>query len=421
MSQLVINSLTNKIPLLFAPISGANTVTILIMVKTGSKYESRNLNGLSHFIEHMLFKGTKKLSTALDISSALDSLGSEYNAFTAKEYTGYWIKVAKAKSNSALEIIADMLLNSKFLSTEINRERGVIIEELNMYQNNPMMYIEDVFEECLYGDTPAGWDTIGTKDNILSFSRQDFLNYYQQQYGTQSFFIVLAGAVDDKNIRQVQRLFSKTRVNNWQDKVKVLEKQTSPQIKIVNKKVDQINLSLGVRAYPAGHPHEYVAKLLAIILGGSMSSRLFVNLREKHGLAYYVRTNSEAYTDTGYLTTQAGVPINKSQEAVKIIMTEYRRLKNSKISATELKRTKEMWKGRFLLRLETSDELANWYGRQLILQSKIISPSEFLKRIDRITALELQETARHIFKDESLNLALIGQTKASDYKSLLKF
>jgi len=421
MNKPKISLLNNKTPLIIAPVPGANTVTALVMVKTGSKYEDRRLGGLSHFIEHMMFKGTKKRPTALDITSALDILGGDYNAFTAREYTGYWVKVVRSKLAAVLDIMTDMIFNSKFSAAEIEREKGVIIEELNMYQNNPMMYIEDVFEKCLYGDTPAGRDVIGTKKNITNFIRRDFLDYYHSQYGANSFSVVLAGAVNADDSKKIERLFAKAPLNNWRDKPPVKEEQTEPAIKIVNRKVDQINLSLGVRAYPSGHPREYAARLLAIILGGSMSSRLFVNLRERHGLAYYVRTTTEMYTDTGYLTTQAGVPLNKSREAVEIIMSEYRRIKSGKVGAVELKRNKDMMRGRFLLQLEATDELANWYARQSILRDKIISPSKFLNRISKVTNNDLQAVAREIFIDKSLNLALIGQSNPSDYQSLLKF
>jgi len=421
MNKYKIDVLSNKIPLISVPIKGAPTVTALIIIKTGSKYETRLTNGLSHFLEHMFFKGTVRRPNTLTISSELDSLGGEFNAFTTKEFTGYWVKVAAPKLKAALDIISDMLLNSSFDETEIEREKGVIIEELNMYEDNPLMHVEDVFESCLYGDTPAGWETIGTKENIRRFKREDFLKYLNAQYGTRSAYVVLAGRVRKDDKKAVARMLAGFKSNKWQDKPAVKEKQTKPQLKISVKKIDQVNLSLGVRTYPVGHPEEFKVRLLALILGGSMSSRLFINLRERKGLAYYVRTMAEFYSDSGYLTTQAGVPIGKTEEAIKIILAEYKKLTEELITPKELKRAKDLLQGKSLLQLEATDNLANWYARQAILRKKIMTPAEFLREIKKIDAPQLRQAARKIFIDRGLNLALIGQVQAGKIRRILKF
>jgi len=316
--------LSNKVPVFIVPIKGAKATTALIMFKTGSKYETRENSGISHFLEHMFFKGTKKHPNTLSLSSDMDSLGGEYNAFTAKEFTGYWFKVANNKLGKALNILGDMLFNSSFAAAEIEKEKGVIIEELNMYEDNPQIHIDDVFETCLYGDVPAGWETIGTKENIRGFKREDFINYFQTQYGAKSVYIVLAGAVKPSDKKIVGKIFSEFKANKPQDKKPVIEKQKIPQLKIVPKQTDQVVLSLGARTFPIDSPDEFKVKLLSIILGGSMSSRLFINLRANNGLAYYVRTDTEFYSDSGYLTTQAGVPSDKTKEAIKIILDEYK-------------------------------------------------------------------------------------------------
>lgn len=413
--------LSNKMPLFTIPIKGTKTATALFIFRTGSRYESRRNNGISHFLEHMFFKGTEKRSSTLALSSELDSLGGEYNAFTSKEYTGYWIKVASDKLPAALEIMADMLLHSKFSAAEIEREKGVIIEELNMYEDNPLMHIEDVLEACLYGDTPAGWETIGTKENIRRFTRADFLRYLNTQYGSKSAAVFLAGNITARDKQVARRLLSGFRPNAWCDKRKTVEKQVKPNLRAVFKKIDQANLSLAVRAYPAGHPQEFKTKLLAIILGGAMSSRLFIRLRERNGLAYYVKTTVEAHSDSGYLTTQAGVPINRVESAVKIILEEYRRLTEELIRPEELRRAKDLLRGRLLLQLESTDDLANWYARQTILRKKIVTPDAFISAMEKITASELRQTARLIFQDSGLNLALIGDIKTARLKELLHF
>lgn len=413
--------LSNKIPVFTIPVKGIKTATVLIIFRTGSKYENRRNNGISHFLEHLFFKGTKKRPDTLTLSSELDSLGGEYNAFTSKEYTGYWIKVASDKLQAALDIMTDMLLNSQFSSEEIEREKGVIIEELNMYEDNPLLHVEDVLEACLYGDTPAGWETIGTKENIRRFKRQDFLKYLKTQYGAKSMAVFLAGNISQKDKQAAAKLLAGFKSNDWQDKKRTLEIQKNPLVRAVYKKTDQVNLSLAVRAFPIGHPQEFRAKLLAIILGGAMSSRLFIRLRERNGLAYYVKTNVEAHSDSGYLTTQAGVPADKVKSAVKIILEEYHRLAEELIEAKELRRAKDLLRGRLLLQLEATDDLASWYARQAILRRQIVTPDDFIKAMEKISAAELRQTARQIFIDRNLNLALIGAVKAGQFKKILHF
>ncbi len=413
--------LSNKAPIITINTPGAKTATALLIFKTGSRYENRANNGISHFLEHLFFKGTAKYPNTLALASELDSLGCEFNAFTSKEYTGYWIKAAENKLGQALEILGDMILNSKMAAEEIQREKGVIIEELNMYQENPMMHIDDVLETCLYGDTPSGWETVGTKENIQNFTRQDFISYLEAQYGANSACLIMAGGIKDKDIKKATVILKELKNNKWRKHVKFTAHQVAPQIKTLFKDIDQANLSLAVRTFPLNHPEEFNVKILSIILGGAMSSRLFINLRERNGLAYYVKTDAEFYSDSGYLTTQAGVPTEKTKKAVEIILAEYARLKTELISKEELNRAKDLLQGRLLLQMESTDNLANWYARQAILRDKIMTPAEFMKKIKAITPLDLQKTAKKIFIDKGLNFAAIGKFKDADFKKVLKF
>ena len=413
--------LSNKVPVFTIPIKGAKTTTAMVMFKTGSKYETKENSGISHFLEHMFFKGTKKRPNTLMLSGEMDSLGGEYNAFTSKEFTGYWFKVANNKLGKALNILSDMLFNSTFSPEEIEREKGVIIEELNMYEDNPRMHIEDVFEVCLYGDTPAGWETIGTKENIRRFKRQDFIDYMETQYGAKGAYIIIAGAIKPGDKKLVAKLFSGFKNNKKQDKKLVVEKQSAPQLKISPKKTDQAVLSLGVRAFKAGHPDEFKLKLLSIVLGGSMSSRLFINLRERNGLAYFVRTSTEIYSDSGYLATQAGIPGEKIEQAVKIILDEYKSISKVLVPAKELQRAKDIFQGRMLLQMESSDNLANWYAKEAIYSTKIMTPGEVINKIKKITPENIRTVAQKVFVNRGLNLAVIGQVDDKKIKTILKF
>lgn len=404
--------LKNSLPVFTVHLPYSKTVTILMMYKTGSKYESQKTSGLSHFLEHMMFKGTEKRKNTLILSSELDSLGAEFNAFTSKEYTGYYIKVPKNKINNAIDILSDMLLNSKFDSEEIDRERGVIISELNMYEDNPNMSIDDFFESCLYGDTPAGWSIIGTKKNINNFTREDFVKYFSSQYGVNSSALFLAGNFSEKDVCGVlEKKFAPMKKNNYQNKVKVIEKQSQPEFKIKKKKIDQNVLGLGFRAFPSGHPDEITLKVLSTILGGSMSSRLFIELRERRGLAYFVRSNADFYTDSGYLSVFAGVPKDKTKEAVEIILKEFKKMKEELVSPAELKKAKDLMAGRLVVSMEQSDDYSSWYGQQFILRKEFCSPEESLKKIKQVSAVDIKKLAKRLFVDKSLNLALIGDIK----------
>lgn len=402
--------LKNGLPTFLIKLPQSKTATVLIIYKTGSKYEDRRISGLSHFLEHMFFKGTLKRPDTLSLSSELDSIGAEFNAFTGKEYTGYYIKSPKNKINIALDVLSDMLINSKFDSEEIEREKGVIIEEMNMYEDNPMMQIEDVFENCLYGDTPAGWDTIGTKKSVLSFKQDDFINYFKSQYGVKSAGLFLAGNFSEKEIKKtLEDKFKKISNNNYKNKLRVIEKQSKPAYKIKNKKTDQMALSLGFRSFSAGHKDELILKLLSVVLGGSMSSRLFIELRERRGLAYYVRANTEFYSDCGYITVQAGVPKNKLEESIEVILSEYKKLKNELISDKELKKNKDLLAGKLIVSMEGSDDFSNWYGRQFPNRKKFFSPDDFLEKIKKISAKDIQRVAKNLFINKNLNLAVIGE------------
>jgi len=409
-----ITKLPSELEVIAAPIYGAKTITVLVMAATGSRFENKANSGISHFLEHMFFKGTKKRPTTLAISSALDRVGGEFNAFTGKEYTGYLVKVEAGQLPLALDVLSDMLVNSKFEPAEIEREKGVIIEELNMYLDNPLIYIEDLFEECLYGDTPAGRDTIGTKETILKINRKKILDYIGSQYSSDKMIISLAGGFKPSAEKLIHKYFKDFSKKDYQGKLPTDDRQARPKLNLFYKKTDQAHLSLGVRTYAYGSPDEITAKIISIILGGTMSSRLFTELRERRGLAYYVRTHNEPYTDSGYLTTQAGVPIDKLEQAIKIILADYGKLTEKLVSAEELNRVKQCLIGRTTLNLESSDSLANWYARQAILfkeqnnPPEILTPEKYYARIKKVEARDIRRVAKEIFVNQKLNLAVIG-------------
>jgi len=401
--------LKNGLRCVTIPLSNTKAVTALVMIGAGSKYETKKTNGVAHFLEHMMFKGTRKRPTALEISSLLDGVGAQYNAFTSKEYTGYYIKVDEPHLELALDVLSDAYRNSLYAQGEIGKERGVIIEEINRYLDNPARHLGDLWESLLYGDQPAGWTIAGEKENILSMQREDFLAYLRAHYTAPNTTVVVAGSFPKERIKLlVQSYFGKLSPKRAGTKQKVREAQKAPGVFVFPKKTDQAHLAVGVRTYPFDSPKRPALAVLSTILGGGMSSRLFIEVREKRGLAYDVHTSPEHYTDSGYLVTQAGVRLDAAETALQTILVEYKKIAQRGIAAKELKKAKEYLKGGLVLNLETSDAYAFFFGEQEALRERLETPDEKIKRIERVSAREVQEVARDIFKDAKLNAAFIG-------------
>ena len=415
-------TLDNGLRLILAPLPAFRSITAIILCGAGSRYETRETNGVSHFLEHMFFKGTKSRPTAAEISHALDEIGADYNAFTGKETTGYHIKSASEHLPLILEMLADMLWNSKFDEAEIEKERGVIIEELNLYEDTPMRRVSEVYEQVLWGDQPLGWDIGGRPEVIRKLGRADFINYINARYLPNNMVISLAGHFDGKEtIAQVKKYFGNMARQSVGGFVPVSENQKKPQLKVVYKKTDQAHLVVGVRSFKIGHPDRYTAAVLGTILGGGMSSRLFINVREKRGLAYYVRADHESYLDTGTLAASAGVDLKRMEDAIKVILLEFKKITKEKVLDKELKKAKEYLKGRIILAWEDSRTAALSFGSDEILEGKIRTLDEYLKRIDEVTSEDILRIAQFLFTNNKLNLAVIGPFKdEAKFEKILK-
>lgn len=415
-------TLKNGLRIITIPQRSTQAVTVLVLVATGSKYEKKEINGISHFLEHMYFKGTKKRPSVIEVAEILDKVGGIYNAFTSEEYTGYFAKVDSLYLDLALDWVSDIYLNSLLPKKEIEKEKGVIVEEINMYYDNPMAYIGILWSKLLYGEQPAGWPIAGTKESVAKIFRQDLIEYMKSQYTAQNSVICLAGRIEQSNIiSKVKKYFAKIKINQPKEKPKVIEKQKDPQLLLETRKTDQTHLCLGARGYNIFHPQRYVQELLAIILGGMMSSRLFVKIRDKLGIAYYVSTSSTADTDTGFLVTQAGIDNNQVNLGISAILKEYKKISQKGTPQKELKKAKDCLKGKMTLLLETSDVQASFYGMQELLEKKILTPKEIFAEINKVTQNDILKVARDIFRPEKLNLALIGpfEDKAK-FQQLLK-
>ena len=415
--------LKNGLRVITVPMKDNPTATVLVLVKAGSKYETKKINGLSHFLEHMCFKGTIKRPKAIDISKELDALGSQYNAFTAQEYTGYYAKSDAKHFSQIFDVISDIYLNSTFPEAEMQKEKGVIVEEINMYEDMPNRHVQDLIMQLLYGNQPAGWNIAGEKKNIVNMKRDDFVKYKKVHYLPEATVIVVAGQINEGNVlKEVNKIFAKVPRGIKAKKLKVKEIQKKPEILVSFKKTDQTHFVLGVRSYNLFNKRNAVLAVLAGVLGGGMSSRLFQKLREEMGVGYYVRTYNDSYTDHGFFQISAGVDNKRIYEVVEAVLGECRKLKTKKISKDELNKVKECLIGNMKLSLESSDDIANFYGGQELLKKEIKSSEEKADEIRKVTASQIQTLANYIFKNNKLNLALIGPFKdKSKFLKILKF
>lgn len=384
----------------------------MMAVGAGSRNEERRVNGLFHFIEHMAFKGTKKRPRSIDITSEIDGVGGQFNAFTDKEMTIYLTKLASKHTELAFDILSDMLQNSLFEDREIEREKGVIIEELNMCEDTPMRHIQDVFLRLLYGDNPMGWNVAGEKKIVKGIKREDFLAFQEKFYFPQNMVVIVAGKLDEGKIKNLaQKYLGKLKKTGKMVKKQIKLHQEKPKIKLVTRKTEQAHFCLGVPGFSYSHQNRFPAGVLVSVLGGGLSSRLSQEIREKRGLAYYLFSQPEFHTDSGYVLTQTGVRLNKVEEAIKIVLSQYSRLAKVKVPSKELAKAKEYLKGGMILALEDSQQVATRYAYQALLEEKLRTPQETLGLIDKVEAEDVQRTAAEIFKPEKLNLAIIGPYK----------
>jgi len=403
------HSLSNGLRVLTAPMPHAQSVSCFVMLAAGSRYETAETNGIAHFAEHMFFKGTERRPTAREIGMEVDSLGAEFNAFTSKEYTGYYVKCAADYRDRALDVLVDMLRNSKFEPEEIEREKGVIVEEMNMYYDTPRDFIGGVYDQLLYGDQPLGWDIIGRKETVRAATRDTFLDYVGRWYKPVRMVVGLGGRLDGDALSTVERLLGDLdRSQTAAPEPVQLNGEGGPRVTIHHKESDQAHICLGVRSYPFVHPDRYALQMLATILGTGMSSRLFSEVRERRGLAYYVFAANQSYTDAGSLYSQAGVDIARCDEAVETIAREFRRIADEAVPADELEKARALAKGRFVLRLENPQGMTMFGLSREVLEGQAVEPQEVLDGLDAVTADDVQRVAQDVIGSNGINLALIG-------------
>lgn len=404
--------LKNGLRIASIPMKDSPSVTAMVLVETGSHYESKNERGLSHFLEHMCFKGTKKRPKTIHIATELEGLGASSNAFTSNEYTGYYIKSSRIHWKKSLEILSDIYLNPIFSPEDIENERGVILSEMSMYEDKPERKVWEIAENLLYGDTPAGYSIIGTRENVKRFKREDLVLYRNKHYVASKTIVVISGPISHQEVlKEVQKNFKDIRVAKASSKKKVVSKQKETQIKINTKKTSQSHLGFLFPAYHFKDKRRPALEILLSVLGGGASGRLWNRLREKMGACYYIFATREEGSDYGMVGIGTGVEASRVSEVSQAILEECERLKNELVSEAELLKAKEYNIGQLHLSLETSSSLAEYYGSELLYGKTPVSPQEWEKSLRAVTPKEVQAVARDIFKAEKLNFGAVGNFK----------
>jgi predicted Zn-dependent peptidase len=402
-------SLKNGLRVLTAPLPHAQSVACYVMLAAGSRYEQESNRGIAHFAEHMFFKGTERRPTSRELSSIVDGIGGEFNAFTSKEYTGYYIRCAGEQRDTALDVLVDMIRHSKFDAEEVEREKGVIIEEMNMYFDTPRDYVSSIYDELVFGDNPLGWETLGTRETIRAATRDTFMEYLDRWYAPHRMVVGVSGMVGDDLVPRLEELLGDLGGNGAGSPAPAaVERSSDPQVRVHTKDSDQAQVCVGIPSYPLEHPDRYALQMLSTVLGTGMSSRLFLEVRERRGLAYYIFGINQSYTDAGTLFAQGGVDIARIDEAVQTIVEQFRRLAEEPVPPDELEKARALAKGRFVLQTESPNGLLLFGLRREVLEGKAAEPVELLAGLDAVTAEDVQRVAQDLIAGQGIRLAVIG-------------
>lgn len=410
--------LKNGLKTIFVPQASSESSTVMIWVKTGSRFEGEKVSGISHFLEHIVFKGTTKRPGARIISETVDSFGGEMNAGTSKEWTNFYIKARNDKMDIAFDVLSDMVLDPLLKPNEIEKEKGVIIQEIAMYEDMPMIKIGDYFENLIYGGSSLGRDIAGTPDSVSGITRQDFIEYRKSHYYPSNMLLTIAGGVSEIEAKELsEKYFGKIKGEGKFVCPKEEFSQDKPIVKVVNKKTDQAHVILGFRGYKYGAQSRYIESVLSAILMGGMSSRMFSEVREKRGLAYAVKSARDSNWDNGYFGVYAGLKPDKTHEAIKVMLDQFYGITANKykIGQKELTKAKEYLKGHLALGLEDTREICDFVALDSIYTSELRSVEEIYNRIDKVKVEEIYEVTKSILRPKNMNLAVVGPFKDTDF------
>lgn len=409
------HKLDNGVRIVAEEIKYVNSVSIGIWVKVGSRNEDEGNNGISHFIEHMLFKGTKN-RTAKEIAGTIDKIGGQLNAFTAKECTCFYAKVLDTHFDIALDILSDMFFNSTFSENEIEKEKGVVLEEIGMYEDSPEDLVHDIFNQSVWSKNPLGMPILGTEETLKAIKRQDIIDYIDSNYTPENIVISVVGNFDKEHVlSEIEKVFSKHKAFK-KDKVIINEPVFTPIYKHKEKNTEQAHLCIGFKGFELSNKYTYPLLVLNNIFGGAMSSRLFQKIREEKGLAYSVFSYPSSYTDCGILSIYAGMKPNQLDYVIELIIEEINQIKANGISEEELYDSKEQIKGSYILGLESTSGRMNSIGKSELLLDKIYSPKEIIELIDAVTMDDINHVINLVFNIEKMGAAIIGPNRSTILK-----
>ena len=407
-----LKKLQNGMTLVTVPQKGATSCTIFVMVRVGSRYETKEINGASHFVEHVMFKGTKRRPNTQILTQTLDRYGAEYNAYTGKDVTAYYVKIEAGQASLAVDLLHDMVFHSLYKPKEIDKERGVILEEINMYEDNPLMHLEDLLEQALFSQSTLGWNIAGPREVIRTITPQQLVQYRDAYYIPERVSVVLAGKIPTGIYEQIEKSFGKERQKKEQSDIPYAPFLAPSKIKapvIVQKKeTEQVQLGIGFHALSTSDKDAPTAKLLANILGGGMSSRLFSEIREKRGLCYTIRAGHESLEDVGIFSITAGLDKTRIEAATKAIMHELKKISEHAVLKDELQRAKDNLRGRAMLAFEDSATQAEWFARQWTFKKELQTPEQLMKKIDRVKGSDIKALAKRLFDPAHMAVAAIG-------------
>ncbi len=421
-----LHTLPNGLPFLIVDTHSFPSLTVMLLVGAGSRYEDEKNNGISHFLEHMAFKGSEQYPTSYDISSVIEGMGGVFNAFTSKDHTAYYVKATRTHYAKIIHILSEMILKPRLLSEEIEKEKGVIKEEINMYEDMPAHKVSEYFDHQMFKGNPLGFDIAGTASTVDSFTRETFQTYLREHYHPNNAVLVVAGGLGGKEGSEDLKVYqpyideAQKQFGGWEKRSKIpfvpFDTRMEKSQKVYFKKTEQSHFCLGYKGIPFTDSRRHVASVLGTILGGGMSSRLFMEVREKRGLCYYISTGKEMYQDTGAFVTQAGVSNDpqKINEAIRVIKEQQEEIASGKVTEEEVKRSKDYLVGRLLLSLEDSYKVASFSGGRYLFEKDMTTPREIVEKINAVTSEDVSDLARTIFQDSQMIFSLIGPFEKGD-------
>ncbi len=412
------STLKNGVRLVVAPMTGTETATVLAMFGTGSRAEVPTEMGIAHFTEHLFFKGTPKRPTTLDVAAAIEDVGGEFNAFTDKEHTAYYTKLPAKHLERGFDFISDLVSHPLLPEDEVEREKSVIIEEINMYEDTPMRNVAEIIDTTVWGDTPMGWPIAGTRETVTAISRQQVADFIKTHYTAENLVLVITGNVTEQNVQELAAQYFGQLPSPAPAKPVAATLTVGPRQMIKTKATEQTHFVLAFPTFAISDPRRPILRVLATLLGGGMSSRLFISVRERQGLCYYIHAQAQQFSDTGLLQIQAGVDTTRLNQALQATAKEVARLKSELAEPAELQRAKEIIKGRLLIRMEDSEELANLFANQLSTGQSLQTPDDLIAQIDNVTSEQVKTLAEELFVSPELSLATVGPVKAEEITTL---